>query len=112
MESAFGVVPEKALLDNARALILSYDVASREVVMNPKLHPFVRHWGFQLKACAHYRPRTKGKDECGVGYVKGNAIAGRAFHPDQSHVPPPAPVQMASRRSVRFCIVPRSYPHI
>ena len=30
-------------------------------------------------ACAPYRARTKGKDERGVGYVKGNAIAGRGF---------------------------------
>ncbi len=82
MESAFasfGGVPEEVLLDNARALILSHDIASREVVVNPKLHAFARHWGFQVKACAPYRPRTKGKDERGVGYVKGNAIAGRAF---------------------------------
>lgn len=70
---------EEVLLDNARALILSHDVASREVVVNPKLHAFARHWGFQVKACAPYRPRTKGKDERGVGYVKGNAVAGRAF---------------------------------
>lgn len=77
--AAFGGVPEEVLLDNARALILSHDVASREVVVNPKLHAFARHWGFQVKACAPYRPRTKGKDERGVGYVKGNAIAGRAF---------------------------------
>ena len=52
---------EEVLLDNARALILSHDVASREVVVNPKLHAFARHWGFQVKACAPYRPRTKGK---------------------------------------------------
>lgn len=77
--AAFGGVPEEVLLDNARALILSHDVASREVVVNPKLHAFARHWGFQVKACAPYRPRTKGKDERGVGYVKGNAVAGRAF---------------------------------
>ena len=67
------------LLDNARALILSHDPASREVVLNPKLHAFARHWGFQVRACAPYRPRTKGKDERGVGYVKRNAIAGRSF---------------------------------
>jgi transposase len=30
-------------------------------------------------ACAPYRARTKGKDERGVGYVKGNALAGRTF---------------------------------
>ena len=81
MESAFAAFggvrrPEEVLLDNARALILSHDVASREVVVNPKLHAFARHWGFQVRACAPYRPRTKGKDERGVGYVKGNAVAG------------------------------------
>ena len=54
-------------------------MASREVVLNPKLHAFARHWGFQVQACAPYRPRTKGKDERGVGYVTGNAIAGRSF---------------------------------
>ncbi len=77
--AAFGGVPAEVLLDNARALILSHDPASREVVLNPKLHAFARHWGFQVRACAPYRPRTKGKDERGVGYVKRNAIAGRSF---------------------------------
>ncbi len=77
--AAFGGVTAEVLLDNARALILSHDAASREVVVNPKLHAFARHWGFQVQACAPYRPRTKGKDERGVGYVKRNAIAGRGF---------------------------------
>jgi transposase len=77
--AAFGGVPAEVLLDNARALILSHDVATREVVLNPKLHAFARHWSFQVRACAPYRPRTKGKDERGVGDVKKNAIAGRAF---------------------------------
>lgn len=77
--AAFGGVTSEVLLDNARALILSHDVATREVVLNPKLHAFARHWGFQVRACAPYRPRTKGKDERGVGYVKCNAIAGRSF---------------------------------
>ena len=76
--AAFGGVPEEVLLDNARALILSHDPASREVVVTPALHAFARHWGFQVRACAPYRPRTKGKDERGVGYVRG-AVAGRSF---------------------------------
>jgi len=76
---AFGGVPEEVLLDNARALIQHHDPVSREVVVNPKLHAFARHWGFKVKACAPYRARTKGKDERGVGYVKKNAVAGRQF---------------------------------
>lgn len=76
---AFGGVPAEALLDNARALILHHDPASREVILHPRLHAFSRHWGFRVRACAPYRARTKGKDERGVGYVKKNAIAGRRF---------------------------------
>jgi len=82
MESAFrtfGGVPEEVLLDKARALIQHHDPVSREVVVNPKLHAFARHWGFRVKACAPCRARTKGKDERGVGHVKSNAIAGRRF---------------------------------
>jgi transposase len=82
MESAFrgfGGVPSEVLLDDARALILHHDPASREVVLHPRLHAFARHWGFRIRACAPYRARTKGKDERGVGYVKSNAIAGRCF---------------------------------
>jgi transposase len=82
MESAFrafGGVPEEVLLDNARALVVHHDAQSREVVLHPRLHAFARHWGFRVRACAPYRARTKGKDERGVGYVKGNAIAGRCF---------------------------------
>ncbi len=76
---AFGGVPREVLLDNAKALILHHDPASREVVLHPRLHAFARHWGFRIRACAPYRARTKGKDERGVGYVKRNAVAGRRF---------------------------------
>jgi hypothetical protein len=31
------------------------------------------------RACQPYRARTKGKTERGIGYVKSNALAGRAF---------------------------------
>lgn len=84
LESAFrtfgGVpLPREVLLDNAKALILHHDPASREVVLHPRLHAFAKHWGFRVRACAPYRARTKGKDEHGVGYVKRNAIAGRRF---------------------------------
>lgn len=67
------------LLDNARALVEHHDPTTRIVVFNPRLLAFARYWGFQPRACAPYRARTKGKDERGVGYVKHNAIAGRTF---------------------------------
>ena len=82
IESAFrhfGGVPVEILLDNARALVLDHDVATREVRFNPKLHAFCSYWSVRPRACAPFRARTKGKDERGVGYVKRNAIAGRRF---------------------------------
>ena len=57
----FGGVTEEVLLDNARALVVHHDPGSREVVLNPRLHAFARHWGFRVRACAPYRARTKGK---------------------------------------------------
>jgi transposase len=75
----FGGVPEHLLLDNARALVESHDVETREVRFNERFHAFCRYWGVRPRACAPYRARTKGKDENGVGYVKRNAIAGRRF---------------------------------
>jgi transposase len=75
----FGGVTEEVLFDNARALVVEHDAATRTVVFNDKLKAFAKHWGFRPRACAPYRARTKGKTENGVGYVKRNAIAGRCF---------------------------------
>jgi transposase len=75
----FGGLPREVLLDNAKALVEHHDPATREVVFNARLHAFARYWDIRPVACAPYRARTKGKDERGVGYVKGNAIAGRSF---------------------------------
>ena len=82
MENAFrhfDGVPQEVLFDNARALVDHHDPATREVTFNARFHAFARYWGFAPKACAPYRPRTKGKDESGVGYAKKNAVAGRRF---------------------------------
>jgi transposase len=75
----FGGVPAEVLLDNPKALVVRHDPQTREVAFNERLRAFARYWGFQPRACAPYRARTKGKDESGVGYVKKNAIAGRRF---------------------------------
>jgi transposase len=75
----FGGVPAELLFDNAKALVDRHDPVTREVTFNERLHAFARYWGLRPVACAPYRARTKGKDERGVGYVKGNALAGRSF---------------------------------
>ena len=75
----FGGVPETLLLDNPRSLVLKHNSLTREVEFHPTLVEFGKHWGVNLRACAPYRARTKGKVERGVGYVKRNAIAGYTF---------------------------------
>jgi transposase len=75
----FGGITTEILFDNDRGLVTRHDVQTREVEFNAKFLAFARHWGFQPRACAPYRARTKGKDERGVGYVKKNAVAGRSF---------------------------------
>lgn len=67
--AAFGGIPREVLMDNPKALVLSHDRQTREVVFNERFKAFARHWGFTPRACAPFRARTKGKDESGVGYV-------------------------------------------
>ncbi len=67
------------LIDNAKSLVYSHNVHTREVIFNQRFRAFCRYWDVLPRACAPYRARTKGKDERGVGYVKRNAIAGHRF---------------------------------
>ncbi len=75
----FGGVTEEVLVDNPKPLVVRHDAATREVEYNERFLAFAAHWGFRPRACAPYRARTKGKDENGVRYVKGNVIAGHSF---------------------------------
>ena len=75
----FGGVTRELLVDNSRCLVLRHDVENRVVTFHPGLIALARDCGAQLRACAPYRARTKGKVESGVKYVKRNALAGRSF---------------------------------
>jgi len=74
----FGGVTQVVLGDNPRALVDGRD-ATGAVRFHPAYLAFAKDWGFEPRACAPYRARTKGKTEAGVKYVKRNALAGRAF---------------------------------
>lgn len=75
----FGGRVRSLLIDNAKPLVDSHDMKTREVRFNQRFAAFCRHWDVQVRACAPYRARTKGKTESGVGYVKHNAVAGHQF---------------------------------
>ena len=51
-------------MDNPKPLVVRHDAATREVEFNERFLAFAAHWKFRPRACAPYRARTKGKDEC------------------------------------------------
>lgn len=73
----FGGAPQECLVDNAKALVLSWTEDRPQ--FNKEFEAFCRHWGMKPRACRPYRARTKGKVESGVGYVKANALGRLAF---------------------------------
>jgi transposase len=75
----FGGVPQEVLVDNPKALVIHNDRASGEFLLNEKFKALANYWGFQIRACAPNRARTKGKVERYVGYGKNNGLAGHVF---------------------------------
>jgi transposase len=73
-----GGVPETVLHDNLKTAVLSRDLDGR-IHWNPRYLDFACYYGFQPKACAPYRARTKGKVENGVRYVRGNFWPGLSY---------------------------------
>jgi hypothetical protein len=79
----FGGVPEELLTDNAKPLVNRHPSGGK-AVFHPEFEAFCRHWGVIPRACQPFRARTKGKVECGVGYVKRNALGGAGFDSDEA----------------------------
>ena len=69
----FGGWPEEILYDNMKQIRLNW------LKKNEQFLDFSRYYGFTAKTHRPYRPRTKGKVERGVGYLKNNFLAGRVF---------------------------------
>lgn len=67
----FGGIPRKILYDNMKTVVKDRDERGR-VIWNERFAAFAEHHGFIPKACYPYSPRTKGKVESGVKYVKQN----------------------------------------
>ena len=65
----FDGVPKRVLVDNQKAAVIRHDSGGR-VVFNAGFLELANHYGFAARACRPQRPRTKGKTERMVGYVK------------------------------------------
>ena len=69
----FGGWPKRILYDNMRQVVVG---ANRT---NPRFLDFSRHYGFEPKRHRPYRPRTKGKVERSVQYLRESFLKGRTF---------------------------------
>lgn len=67
----FGGCVKTVLVDNQKAAVLKHDNTG-EVIFNAGFQSLAKHYGFIPRACRPHRPRTKGKVERMVGYVKHN----------------------------------------
>jgi transposase len=69
----FGGWPRRILYDNMRQVVVGPER------INARFLDFTRHHGFEARRCRPYRPRTKGKVERSVSYLRDNFLNGRTF---------------------------------
>lgn len=69
----FGGWPKRILYDNMRQVVVGPNRT------NPRFLDFCRHHGFEAIRHRPFRPRTKGKVERTVGYVRSSFLNGRTF---------------------------------
>ena len=65
----FGGIPAEILFDNMKTAFI-FDVGSGAWKANVKMAAFAAHYGFTPRRCRVYRPKTKGKVEREVRYVR------------------------------------------
>jgi transposase len=69
----FGGLPAQILYDNMK------QIRTGPGQLNEQFRDYADHYGFAIKTHRPYRPRTKGKVERMVDYIKDNFLAGRTF---------------------------------
>lgn len=74
---SFGGVTRTVCIDNLKAAVTRADWYDPD--LNPKIDKFARHYGTAILPTRPYTPQHKGKVECGVKYIKNNALKGREF---------------------------------
>lgn len=93
-------VPHRVMLDNLRSAVLQH-ARGEAPVFNPRYLDFARHYGFEPVACAPAKGNEKGRVERGVGYVKGNFLAGLEL-PGMAALNPAVKVWLEAVANVRL----------
>jgi transposase len=80
--SHFGGVPKEILYDRTKTVVKRH-VGRRHGLERQLLHPealaSAHHYGFSMRLCKAYRPKTKGKVESDVDYVRGRLLKAHSF---------------------------------
>jgi hypothetical protein len=70
---AFGGVPREVLYDNMHAVVTARDAyGPGQQRYNRSFLDFAHHYGFRPRLCQPYRPRTKGKVERFIRYLRAS----------------------------------------
>jgi transposase len=68
----FGGIPKKVLFDNMKTVVQKRLL--QEIVLTSVFADFAHYYGFQVDVCKPGKPRTKGKVENSVKYVRQNFL--------------------------------------
>lgn len=72
----FGGVPEEVLFDNARALVVEHDAATRTVMFNDKLTAFAKHWASGHGPARHTEPAPRARPRMASATSNGTRSPG------------------------------------
>ena len=78
----FGGVPRELLYDRTKTVVRSHvgrEVALGERIFHPQALASAHHYGFSMRLCRAYRPKTKGKVESDVPYVRERVLRAHSF---------------------------------
>lgn len=78
-------IPKTLVYDNLKTVVLKREKQANGILKpyyNPIFLDFSRYYGFAITLCAPYHPRSKGKVEAGVKYVRNHFVAGMNLEKD------------------------------
>ncbi|VVB84816.1 Integrase core domain protein [uncultured archaeon] len=75
----FGGYTKEILYDNMKQVVITRALKSTDSEWNTKFEDFFKQYGFIPRLCRPYRPRTKGKIENTVAYVRRDFFLGGSF---------------------------------
>lgn len=78
----FGGVPKEILYDRTRTVVKQHvgrQHGLEREIFHPEALASAYHYGFRMRLCRPYRPKTKGKVESDVDYVRGRLLRAHSF---------------------------------